>query len=90
MNFEEIMVQALANNKNRLQDMKSRALMDHKQAELMAFALNDPSKMPTAEESYPFLKEQPKAAETIPDWKKDQLLLMQQSQRVKQVNKLKK
>ncbi|MHA5133451.1 hypothetical protein R5P91_08605 [Oenococcus oeni] len=83
MNFEEIMVQTLANNQNKVQQMRMRAIMDHKQSELMAYALNDPSKMPKVEEAYPFLKQFEKVQDKVPDWKKDQLLLMQQAQRIK-------
>ncbi|AHB80339.1 hypothetical protein ACFIUX_07690 [Oenococcus oeni] len=83
MNFEEIMVQTLANNQNKVQQMRMQAIMDHKQSELMAYALNDPSKMPKAEEAYPFLKQFEKVQDKVPDWKKDQLLLMQQAQRIK-------
>ncbi|WP_237757733.1 hypothetical protein [Lactiplantibacillus plantarum] len=66
-----------------------RALLDHKQAEMMVFALNDPSKMPSVEEAYPFIKTATKSV-AEPEWKRDQLLLMQQSQKIKTARKLKK
>lgn len=88
MNFEEVMVQTLANNRNRIQDLRMRAIMDHKQSELMAYALNDPGKMPKVEEAYPFVKgSEPKQVEQVPQWKKDQLMLMQQAQRIRNSRK---
>lgn len=57
LDFGELMVQVIANNRNRIDDMRMRAVMDHKQAEMMAFALNDPSKMPSVEEAYPLSKQ---------------------------------
>ncbi|MFT8406097.1 hypothetical protein [Liquorilactobacillus nagelii] len=91
MTFKEAMVQLLANRKNRIDQMKFRAMMDHQQANLISFAFNDPSKMPKLEEAYPFLKdEQQKQVEQAPEWKKDQMQLMAQAARVKAFNKLKK
>lgn len=88
LNFEELMVQILANNRNRMQALRERAVMDHKQSEMMAYALNDPSKMPSVEEAYPFIKDlSPKPAKQVPEWKKDQLELMQQAQKIKMARK---
>ena len=89
LDFGELMVQIIANNRNRMDDMRMRAVMDHKQAEMMAFALNDPSKMPSVEEAYPFIKTVTKSV-AEPEWKQDQLLLMQQSQKIKTARKFKK
>ncbi|WP_260213045.1 hypothetical protein [Lactiplantibacillus pentosus] len=89
LDFGELMVQIIANNRNRMDDMRMRAMMDHKQAEMMAFALNDPSKMPSVEEAYPFIKTATKSV-AEPEWKQDQLLLMQQSQKIKTARKFKK
>lgn len=89
LDFGELMVQVIANNRNRIDDMRMRAVMDHKQAEMMAFALNDPSKMPSVEEAYPFIKTVTKSV-AEPEWKQDQLLLMQQSQKIKTARKFKK
>ncbi|MFT8916562.1 MAG: hypothetical protein ABF899_01705 [Oenococcus sp.] len=95
MDFQEIMVQTIANNKNKVLAMRTQAFMDYKQSELMAYAFNDPSKMPKPEEAYPFLKEtekyvQTEPEETVPAWKKDQLLLIQQAQRIKAFKSAKK
>lgn len=91
MSFKEVMIQTLANRKNRIDEMKFRAMMDHQQANLIAFAFNDPNKMPKPEEAYPFLKDdQQKQVEQAPEWKKDQMQLMAQAARVKAFNKLKK
>nr|WP_225442976.1 hypothetical protein [Lactiplantibacillus plantarum] len=91
LDFGELMVQVIANNRNRIDDMRMRAVMDHKQAEMMAFALNDPSKMPSVEEAYPFIKTATStSSDSVPEWKRDQLLLMQQAQKIKTARKFKK
>lgn len=88
MSFEEIMVQTLANRKNRVDEMKFRAMMDHQQANLMSYAFNDPSKMPKLEEAYPFLKdEQKKQAEQVPQWKINQLKMIARAKQIKQARK---
>lgn len=85
------MTQIAANRKRELNDLRAKAYMDHRLSELVAFAINDPSKMPKLEEAYPFVKddmnqiEQP--SEKEPDWKRDQAILMQQAQRIRQFNK---
>lgn len=89
MDFGEIMTQINANEKRRLEDLRAKAYMDHRLSEMVAFAFNDPAKMPKVEEAYPFVKDP--VEETTepdePDWKKDQALLMQQAQRIRQFNK---
>ena len=90
LDFGEIMVQIIANNRSRMEDMRMRAMMDHKQAEMMAYAFNDPSKMPKVEEAYPFVKSTaPKQVEPVPEWQADQAELMQQAQKIKELRKLK-
>lgn len=85
------MTQIAANRKRELNDLRAKAYMDHRLSELVAFAINDPAKMPKLEEAYPFVKddmnqiEQP--SEKEPDWKRDQAILMQQAQRIRQFNK---
>ncbi|AVK62478.1 hypothetical protein C5Z25_01530 [Lactobacillus sp. CBA3605] len=86
LNFNELMVQIIANNRNHMLDMRTRALMDHKQSEMMAFALNDPSKMPKLEEAYPFLKDSsptPKPVEQVQEWQQDQLEFITQANKIK-------
>lgn len=90
LDFGEIMVQIIANNRKRMDDMRLRAMMDHKQAELMMFAFNDPSKMPKVEDIYPFVKDTaPKQVEPVSDWQQDQMELMKQAQKIKTIRKLK-
>ena len=57
MDFGEIMTQISANEKRRLEDLRAKAYMDHRLSEMMAFAFNDPAKMPKVEEAYPFVKD---------------------------------
>ena len=81
MDFGEIMTQISANEKRRLEDLRAKAYMDHRLSEMMAFAFNDPAKMPKVEEAYPFVKDNldqtNKISEEEPDWKKDQVIFMQ-------------
>lgn len=85
MNFEEIMVQILANRKSRMNELKIRATMDHQLANLMAYAMNDPSKMPKLEEAYPFLKDenQNSQVEQVPEWKINQMKMMARAKQIK-------
>ncbi|KRL00660.1 hypothetical protein FC20_GL001193 [Lactobacillus equicursoris DSM 19284 = JCM 14600 = CIP 110162] len=57
--------------------------MDHQLASLIAYAFNDPAKMPKVEEAYPFVNQGQDQAEEMPEWKKDQLILMQQAEMIK-------
>ncbi|EOH94847.1 hypothetical protein [Enterococcus pallens] len=52
MTFEEIMVQVQANKKVRERDMRDKAIMDYKLAQLNAYSFNDPKKMPKLDEFY--------------------------------------
>lgn len=86
------MAQITANRKRELINLRAKAYMDHRLSELVAFAVNDPAKMPKLEEAYPFVKDESigqfeQEHEEQPDWKKDQAILMQQAQRIKQFNK---
>lgn len=86
MNFGEIMVQILANRKSKMNELKVRATMDHQLANLMAYAMNDPSKMPKLEEAYPFLKEQQgqsNQVEQVPEWKINQMKMMARAEQIK-------
>ena len=91
MDFGEIMTQISANEKRRLEDLRAKAYMDHRLSEMMAFAFNDPAKMPKVEEAYPFVKDNldqtNERSEEEPDWKKHQIIFMQQAQKIKQFNK---
>lgn len=52
MTFDEIMVQVQANKKVRERDMRDKAIMDYKLAQLNAYSFNDPKKMPGLDEFY--------------------------------------
>lgn len=94
MDLLEIMTQIKANNERRLDEWRSKAYMDHRLSELVAFAVNDPAKMPKVEEAYPFVQDDvDQTAQVSPeesDWKKDQALFMKQAQRIRQFNEDKK
>lgn len=85
------MTQIKANEKRRLEDLRAKAYMDHRLSEMMAFAFNDPAKMPKVEEAYPFVRDKVQQVEETssqePEWKQDQIILMQQAQRIRQFNK---
>ena len=85
------MTQIAANRKRELNDLRAKAYMDHRLSELVAFAVNDTAKMPKLEEAYPFVKDNmnqiDQPSEKEPDWKRDQAILMQQAQRIRQFNK---
>ncbi len=56
MDLLEIMTQIKANEERRLSEWKAKAYMDHRLSELVAYAVNDPAKMPKIEEAYPFVQ----------------------------------
>lgn len=57
MTLEEIIDEVESGKRRRIADLKEKAQMDYKMAQLNAFAMNDPKKMPKLEEHYGFLKE---------------------------------
>ncbi|MFD1431234.1 hypothetical protein [Lacticaseibacillus yichunensis] len=91
MTYEQIVSQIKAYRHQHQERLREQAVMDHTQASLMAFALNDPSKMPDLYKAYPFLRglgtDESKApnrpAQTNSAWQNDQALLMQQAMLVK-------
>ncbi|MDE7024038.1 MAG: hypothetical protein K2O72_07620, partial [Ligilactobacillus sp.] len=94
MDLLEIMTQIKANEERRLSEWKAKAYMDHRLSELVAYAVNDPAKMPKIEEAYPFVQDNNQQIEAVSpqeaEWKQDQALLMQQAQRIRQFNEDKK
>lgn len=94
MNLQEITVQAQANRKRRLEEIRERAIMDHKLSELMAFAVNEPNKMPSVEKMYGLDElgeaEATVPKEPIPDWKRDQMEFMKQAERIRNARNAKK
>lgn len=91
MNLREIIVQSEANRKRHIEALKERAVMDHKLSELMAFAVNDPNKMPDVDKMYGFdeLDDKQEPQEPIPDWKRDQMEFMKQAEAIRNARKSK-
>lgn len=94
MTFQEIMYQILAYRKHERDQLTQRAYMDHRLAELIAYAFNDPQKMPKALDAYPFLKETQQGQAEIESQERqrmtnDQMLLMQQANLIKETRKRK-
>lgn len=54
MTYEEIIVQAEANQKKRHRELEEQALLDYKATQLNAYAFNNPKKMPKFEAYYNF------------------------------------
>lgn len=87
MTIREIIVQSKANRQRHMDALRERAVMDHKLSELMAYAVNEPNKMPGVDKMYGFLEEkqgqseQPQAE--LPEWKKDQLAFMKQAEKIR-------
>lgn len=63
LTFGEILDQVKVNQKIRFNKLREQADMDYRMAQLMAYAMNDPSKMPKFDEAYPFLIEKPSEEE---------------------------
>ncbi|WP_225354214.1 hypothetical protein [Lacticaseibacillus saniviri] len=85
MTFVEILDQMRANRKIRQDKVTMQAVMDHKQAELIAYAFNDPQHMPGLKKAYPFLDKlvDDEPHEEIPEWKLEQAEFLSQAMRVK-------
>ncbi|WP_261806140.1 hypothetical protein [Lapidilactobacillus luobeiensis] len=86
MTLNEILDQMHAYRKRDMDKLREKGVMDHKQAELIAFAFNDPSKMPSIQETYPFLKGLFTEAKPKPQqqWQVDQANLIMAANRIKQ------
>lgn len=85
MTFTEILDQMRANQKIQQDKLTEQAVMDHKQAELIAYAFNDPQHMPGLKKAYPFLDKfmDDESQEEIPEWKIEQAEFLTQAMRVK-------
>lgn len=91
MTIREITIQAQANRQRHMDELRERAVMDHKLSELMAYAVNEPNKIPGVDKMYGFLEEkadEPK--EEIPEWKKDQIEFMKQAELIRAARNSKK
>ncbi|ORN39603.1 hypothetical protein FAM23282_01441 [Lentilactobacillus parabuchneri] len=87
MNLREIIIQSKANQAHRIDVLKERAIMDHKLSELMAYAVNEPNKMPDVHKMYGFLdkseREKAQQETEMPEWKRDQIEFMKQAEKIK-------
>lgn len=93
MTFEELMVQVRANVNVKTHEARDTANHNYILANLLAYSVNEPSKIPKAENVYPILKEENTQItsdnnvaikeEPIPQWKIDQINLMEQARRIK-------
>lgn len=55
--LEEILVQVEANREKEKDELKVKANLDYRTAQLMMYAVNDPQSMPEFEKVYPFASE---------------------------------
>lgn len=73
MTYDEIIVQAEANKKIKEREVKEKAMLDYKAAQLQAYAFNDPKKMPKFEAHYQFAEQKPMNEENVKcgqqDWR---------------------
>lgn len=93
MTLEEIIVQSQGIKEHHMRELKERAVMDHKLSQLMAFAFNEPNKMPDVDKMYGFLDEADEIGEQpepMEDWQKDRLEFMKQAELIRATNNAKK
>lgn len=58
MTLIEVLSRVELHQEKKRQNMTEQAQMDYKMAQLMAYAMNEPGKMPSFEEMYPFVSQQ--------------------------------
>ncbi|PWG00954.1 hypothetical protein [Levilactobacillus bambusae] len=93
MTLDEITIQSAAIKKQHQDALKERAVMDHRLSQLLAFAFNEPNKMPSVDKMYGFLNDattKKEIAEPTPEWKKDQAEFIKQALAIKQINNAKR
>jgi hypothetical protein len=88
MTYQEIVAQIKANRHQHAEELREQAVMDHTQAALMAYALNDPQHMPSLQKAYPFIDkvettDTREPSQPQPEWQNDQAMLIQQAMAVK-------
>ena len=89
MTYGEIIVQAEANAAIKKRELEEQAFLDYKAAQLNAYALNDPKKMPKFNEHYNF-NQQTEVDETgshkpkQQDWQVMKARMMEASMMIKQ------
>lgn len=87
MTLKEVVIQVEANRLRHMDALRERGIMDHKLSELIAFAMNEPNKMPSIQKMYGFLnyddptEAQPK--EAVPEWQQDRLEFMKQAEAIR-------
>lgn len=84
--FEEIIIQVNANQRNKEDELKQEANLNYRLAQLMAYAMNDPSKMPSFEAIYPFaseVKEMTEEEMKMKEMQEDQQYMMMMAQAIK-------
>ena len=85
MTLDEIIIQVEANKNIQERERKERAMFDYVSQRLASFAFNDPSKMSKFDEAYSFLDhKEEQAKEDIPEWEKEKLMFMKQSEIIRQ------
>lgn len=88
MTYEEIIVQAEANQKIRKRELEEQAYLDYKATNLNAYAFNDPKKMPKFDEYYNFNHSSSGAEEqTTPkqqDWRLMKARMMERAAMIKE------
>lgn len=85
MTYEEIVLQAEANVAIRKQQLKEKAMMDYKAAQLNAYGFNDPKKMPKPDQHYPFLKKEDKQEQSNQpqDWEIMKARMIERTEMIK-------
>lgn len=85
MTLDEIITQVEANKNIQERERKERAMFDYVSQRLASFAFNDPSKMPKFDEAYSFLDpKEEQETEDVPEWEKEKLMFMKQSEIIRQ------
>lgn len=85
MTLDEIITQVEANKNIQERERKERAMFDYVSQRLASFAFNDPSKMPKFDEAYGFLNPtEEQETEDMPEWEKEKLMFMKQSEIIRQ------
>lgn len=84
--LEEILVQVEQNKEKEKEELKIKANLDYRMAQLMSYALNDPQAMPEFGKVYPFaVQNEQKTAEQIAEeeMKQEQQYMMMMAEQIK-------
>lgn len=77
--LEEILVQVDANQQNKQQEVVLQANLDYRMVQMIAYAVNEPQKMPNFEDAYPFTIEANEVSEeekALLEMKRDQGIML--------------